>query len=50
MNEEPTSQEAGSAAGESDPDADIGNVPIVLIWAFVLILLWGIFSWIPFFK
>ena len=35
--------------GEYDVDADVGNVPAILIWIFVLVVLWGIFAWIPFF-
>ncbi|HYE77004.1 MAG TPA: hypothetical protein VEI97_03370 [bacterium] len=35
--------------GEYEVDADVGNVPPALIWIFVFVLLWGIFSWVPFF-
>ena len=35
--------------GEFEVDADVGNVPGLLIWVFAFILLWGIFAWVPFF-
>ena len=35
--------------GEYDVDADVGNVPALLIWIFVLVVLWGVFAWVPFF-
>lgn len=51
MSEEGTSLEATKAVeyGEYEVDADVGNVPALLIWIFVGVLLWGIFSWVPFF-
>lgn len=51
MSEEGTSVEPAKAVeyGEYEVDADVGNVPSLLIWIFVGVLLWGIFSWVPFF-
>lgn len=54
MSAAPAEEVAPAAApvreyGEYEVDADVGNVPPLLIWIFVFVLLWGIFSWIPFF-
>lgn len=46
---EPVAATTAVEYGEYDVDADVGNVPALLIWIFVAVLTWGIFAWVPFF-